>query len=98
MHCYVCAEQNVEQPAVALCRSCSGGLCLEHLRETAVRFASDHILSTCHHDTWTAIDSRREQDATTLPAMRPPSLHATADGDRMTLARRIRVRRSPHRG
>ena len=52
MVCYPCAEQGFEQQAVALCRSCSGGLCLDHLRETASRFGSSHILDSCHHDTW----------------------------------------------
>jgi hypothetical protein len=54
MFCYPCAKTGVERPAVALCRSCSAGLCPEHLLETAVRFASDNALATCHHDTWTA--------------------------------------------
>jgi hypothetical protein len=52
MHCYVCAEQEVERPAVALCRTCSAGLCLEHLRETAARFAQGNMYEYCHHDTW----------------------------------------------
>lgn len=52
MQCYVCAERGTETPAVALCRSCQAGLCLEHLRETADRFASDNMLAGCHHDTW----------------------------------------------
>lgn len=56
MLCYPCAEQGIQQPAVALCRSCTAGLCLEHLRETASRFASSHILESCHHDTWTVAD------------------------------------------
>jgi hypothetical protein len=54
MQCYCCAEQGIEQPAVALCRSCSAGLCLDHLRETATRFESATILDSCHHDTWAA--------------------------------------------
>ena len=54
MSCYVCAEHGVEQPAVALCRTCSAGLCLEHLRQTAARLQSDGILASCHHDTWRA--------------------------------------------
>jgi hypothetical protein len=53
MHCYVCAEEGVDRPAVALCRACSAGLCLDHLREAAAHFASDHILASCQHDTWT---------------------------------------------
>ena len=58
MYCYPCAEQGVNHPAVALCRSCDAGLCLEHLRETAEKFAADaHLASgsmsdTCNHDTW----------------------------------------------
>jgi hypothetical protein len=52
MQCYCCAEQGIEQHAVALCRSCSAGLCLDHLRETASRFESSNILDSCHHDTW----------------------------------------------
>jgi Uncharacterized protein conserved in archaea (DUF2180) len=58
MLCYPCAEQGTEQPAVALCRSCYAGLCLAHLRATAAAFESDHMLSTCHHDTWTATEPR----------------------------------------
>jgi hypothetical protein len=52
MLCYLCAEQGIERPAVALCRSCSAGLCPDHLRETVSRFASSNILDRCHHDTW----------------------------------------------
>jgi hypothetical protein len=52
MLCYPCAERGVDQPAVALCRSCNAGLCLVHLRATAAHFASSHMLDTCHHDTW----------------------------------------------
>jgi len=56
MLCYLCAERAVDQPAVALCRSCNAGLCLVHLRETAAQFASSHILDSCHHDTWTVTE------------------------------------------
>jgi len=53
MLCYSCAEQGIHQPAVALCRHCTAGLCMDHLREAAAHFASDpSMLSTCHHDTW----------------------------------------------
>ena len=33
MNCYVCAKQGKEQSAVALCRSCSVALCMDHLAE-----------------------------------------------------------------
>jgi hypothetical protein len=83
MHCcYECAEHGVERAAVALCRSCSAGLCLEPLRETAARFATDHILAACQHDTWTAINTIREQDTTAAPSPR-----AKADGGRALTTR-----------
>jgi hypothetical protein len=51
MLCYPCAEQGTDRPAVALCRSCNAGLCLDHLRATATQLASSHMLDTCQHDT-----------------------------------------------
>ena len=54
MLCYSCAQHGIERPAVALCRSCTAGLCMEHLRATASHLASSYILDSCHHDTWTA--------------------------------------------
>ena len=66
MLCYSCAHQGIHQDAVALCRSCSAGLCLEHLRETAARRASSHVLYRCHHDTWLVPD--HPQGATEHPA------------------------------
>jgi len=62
MLCYCCVEQGIHQAAVALCRSCGAGLCLEHLHETAWRFGSRHVLDTCHHDTWAVPEYA--QDAT----------------------------------
>ena len=44
MLCYPCAERGIDQPAVALGRSCNAGMCLEHLRATAAHFASSHML------------------------------------------------------
>jgi len=70
MLCYSCAEQGIDQPAVALCRSCSAGLCLAHLRETASRFASSHMLDTCHHDTWDAT-KHPHAEGSTLSKPRP---------------------------
>ena len=53
MYCYPCVERGIDKPAVALCRSCSAGLCVDHLRATAAPFASSHMLDSCQHDTWT---------------------------------------------
>ena len=33
MNCYVCAQREVQRAAVALCHSCSAGLCGEHVFE-----------------------------------------------------------------
>lgn len=52
MNCYSCAQQGVTRPAVAICRNCCAGLCLDHLHETAIRLAASEIPSTCDHDTW----------------------------------------------
>ncbi|QGK68696.1 DUF2180 family protein [Allosaccharopolyspora coralli] len=30
MHCFDCAEQNTERPAVATCSDCSAGVCAQH--------------------------------------------------------------------
>lgn len=54
MLCYSCAEQGVERPAIALCRSCYAGLCMDHLRETAAHVTSGRVSGQCHHDTWSA--------------------------------------------
>jgi len=90
MYCYVCAEHGVDRPAVALCRSCSAGLCVEHLRETAARFESDNILAACHHDTWrtthrdSASKTARETVARALPRQgRKPhrGSHSESHGD-----------------
>lgn len=55
MNCYCCIEQGIHFPAVAICRSCGAGLCLDHLQETASRLAPN-VLASCHHDTWTATE------------------------------------------
>ncbi|WP_020501801.1 DUF2180 family protein [Sciscionella marina] len=32
MHCFDCAEQNVDRPAVGTCMDCGAGVCAEHAR------------------------------------------------------------------
>lgn len=59
MLCYPCAERGTDQPAVALCRGCNTGLCLDHLRATAAHLTSSHMLDTCHHDTWTVTGNQQ---------------------------------------
>ncbi len=56
MLCYSCAEQGIDQPAVALCRHCTAGLCMDHLRETSAHFTSNSLLASCHHDTWDVME------------------------------------------
>jgi hypothetical protein len=69
MLCYSCAGQGTGRPAVALCRVCAAGLCLEHLLDTASRLATADILEVCHHDTWAIRDPR---GARSDAAARPP--------------------------
>jgi Uncharacterized protein conserved in archaea (DUF2180) len=64
MLCYPCAKNGVERQAVALCTSCSAGLCQEHLSETATQLASDNPFAGCRHDTWAAVPGRPERLAT----------------------------------
>lgn len=52
MNCYECAKEGSDRPAVATCRSCSAGLCLEHLRATAAQLSTGAIRIACAHDTW----------------------------------------------
>jgi hypothetical protein len=52
MDCYECATAGIERHAVALCRSCGAGLCMEHLRQTASYFATGAIRPACSHGTW----------------------------------------------
>ena len=67
MYCYCCAKQGIDRPAVALCRSCNGALCLEHLHETAAHLASGHLFSSCRHDTWSAPGSHPPWPASRRP-------------------------------
>jgi alkylation response protein AidB-like acyl-CoA dehydrogenase len=62
MLCYQCAKHGVKQPAVAVCRSCCAGLCLEHVREAAAWFAPSQMAG-CRHDTWAVAMSPRTHRA-----------------------------------
>ena len=75
MLCYPCAERGTDQPAVAVCRSCNAGLCLEHLRATAAHFASSHILdslSARHMDRHRASGGRGPTIQTREPTVSGP--------------------------
>lgn len=45
MNCYVCRREGRTEPAVALCRYCWVGLCLNHLAE-----AQEHTTGGMHYD------------------------------------------------
>ncbi len=62
MLCYSCAEQGIHQPAVALCRHCTAGLCMDHLHETAAHLASNRLLADCHHGTWAVMELPKVTD------------------------------------
>jgi len=95
MLCYPCAENGVERQAVALCTSCSAGLCQEHLSEAATQLASDNPFAGCRHDTWAAAPGLPERlasgswlhralhrDHTSRPA-RPRRVRKRATVDRL---------------
>lgn len=86
MLCYPCAKNGVERRAVALCTSCSAGLCQGHLSETATQLASDNPFAGCRHDTWAAAPGRPERLAT------GSWLHRALRRDHMRPARPRRVR------
>lgn len=49
MNCYVCAVAGASVPAVATCRHCGVGLCLEHFG-AEVDYETYGIHYTCQHD------------------------------------------------
>lgn len=49
MHCYECKKQGKSEEAVALCPTCSVGLCMTHLRATS-EAVSGPTWFTCPHD------------------------------------------------
>jgi hypothetical protein len=51
MNCFECARAGSDRTAVALCRYCSAGLCLNHVREAASDRYRDSRYS-CLHETW----------------------------------------------
>jgi hypothetical protein len=67
MLCYSCFEQGAERLAVALCRSCNAGLCLDHLRATAAHLATSQMFDSCRHDTWTATERPPHVDHPSRP-------------------------------
>ena len=102
MLCYPCATRGVERPAVAACRSCSAGLCLEHLRETAAGLAPNP-LSGCGHDTWGAPSSSiRRRTAGELrlrtASRRTTSSQLSNDGAAARLGTAVRASQRSHHG
>ena len=57
MLCYCCAKEGTDRPAIALCRGCSAGLCMTHLRQTTGRLATSNLFAYCGHDTLIATTS-----------------------------------------
>jgi hypothetical protein len=49
MNCYVCATDGRPEVAVALCRVCMVGLCLDHLRDAASHTGSGGMSLNCAH-------------------------------------------------
>jgi hypothetical protein len=61
MQCHECAVAGTRQEAVALCKGCSAGLCLIHLREAANYFGAGGTSLGCGHQSWNpGLVGRRE--------------------------------------
>jgi hypothetical protein len=52
MQCHECAIAGTKQEAVALCKKCSAGLCLAHLREATNYFGAGGTSLDCLHTAW----------------------------------------------
>jgi hypothetical protein len=53
VNCFECARQNgATTTAVALCRNCNAGLCMEHLGEAATDRSRGGLQAACSHVTW----------------------------------------------
>lgn len=64
MNCYVCATASRTEPAVAICRHCGAGLCLEHMREAAAWSGPGGMAALgCEHDTLKARSGTRGSKA-----------------------------------
>lgn len=61
MDCYMCATWAGARSAVAICPHCGAGLCLEHLRESAVQGRRGGLFTGCLHDTWTTAKEDAQQ-------------------------------------
>ena len=96
MLCYPCATNGVKRQAVALCTSCSAGLCQEHVRETATQLASGNPFAGCRHDTWAVVPGRPERREQTSRPVRPR--RTTVDRLRNELARETGSRGPRMRG
>jgi hypothetical protein len=48
MNCYVCASGQRQAPAVAVCRHCFVGLCIDHLAESR-GFTAGGMSTACAH-------------------------------------------------
>lgn len=69
MHCYVCALAHRTTAAVAICKICSVGLCMEHHVENERRSGPGGMTSyTCLHRSSDLTNGHRVK--TPLPAMR----------------------------
>jgi hypothetical protein len=95
MLCYICTRRGIDRPAVTICKSCSAGLCLEHLRETAVRLAPNPV-SGCRHDTWgtprSSIRRRTAGESQLRPTSRSTkSSRLNDDGDPAWLGTAVRA-------
>ena len=49
MQCFVCSKTKIDKQAVAICPSCSVGLCTTHLASNGQRLGSGTSWGSCGH-------------------------------------------------
>ena len=52
MNCFECARSGSTAVAVAICRYCNAGLCLDHVRDAATDRSRGGLQTACSHTTW----------------------------------------------
>ena len=52
MNCFVCAQEQRDTVAVAVCRHCGAAMCLRHVRKEASSSRPGAMSTTCTHDLW----------------------------------------------
>ncbi len=59
MNCYVCARDQLDSVAVAVCPHCGAALCLMHVEHQGSMASRGGLYTSCSHDTWSSTTARQ---------------------------------------